>query len=209
MLPRGRRNQALEALSSRRCAARGTGESLCCVRSADAWIGALGGRLAVLDAQDAPAARRHPSLTHRPLPSGGASSTSGPCCACSSGADPLVHSGAIYADACHNSVRTAVTASHVANSEKPVTALIYLTHTRVMRESERTVHETATHGTGRERGVCRQLISNPTRYSRWYASHEHRMQLVGRLLRRESRAPSLLGGRVEPAVRHRASRTRG
>ena len=64
--------------------------------------------------------------------------------------------------------------------------MIYLTHTRLMRESERTVHETATRGTTPERGICRQLVSDPARYSQWYARHERRMRRAGMLLRRES-----------------------
>jgi hypothetical protein len=75
-----------------------------------------------------------------------------------------------------------------------------------MRESERTVHETATHGTGRERSVCGQLISDPARYSRWYARHEHRMQLVGRLLRRESQLVELRRACVKEL--HRAALVR-
>ena len=83
---------------------------------------------------------------------------------------------------------------------------MYLTHTRLMRESERTVHETAMHGTGRERRVCGQLVSDPAGYSRWYASHDHRMQLVGRLLRRESQLLELRRGCVEEL--HRAALVR-
>jgi hypothetical protein len=75
-----------------------------------------------------------------------------------------------------------------------------------MRESERTVYETATHGKAPERGICRQLVSDPARYSHWYARHEHCMRLVGRLLRRESQLLELRRVCVEQL--HRAALVR-
>ena len=84
--------------------------------------------------------------------------------------------------------------------------MTYLTHTRLMRESERIVHETATRGAAPERGICGQLVSDPGLYSEWYARHAHRMQRVGSLLRPESQLLDLRRACIEEL--HRAALVR-
>jgi len=84
--------------------------------------------------------------------------------------------------------------------------VIYLTHTRLMRESERTVHEAATRGTTSERRTCRQLVADRGRYTLWYARHDQRMLRVGRLLRQRSQLLDLRRACVEQV--HRAALVR-
>jgi hypothetical protein len=66
-----------------------------------------------------------------------------------------------------------------------------------MRESERTVHETAANSRAREQRVCDQLLSNETRYSLWHMRHDHRMTPVARLRRREDQLLELRRTSIE------------
>jgi len=63
--------------------------------------------------------------------------------------------------------------------------VVYLTHSRLMRESEKTVHERAVGGDDIPRRVCAQLLSDPPRYTLWHARHEHSMSKVAAARRRE------------------------
>jgi hypothetical protein len=69
--------------------------------------------------------------------------------------------------------------------------LIYLTQTRLMLESERTVHDRAIHGEEIPRRVCSQLLSDSFRYALWHARHENRMGAVAAAKRRESQILTL------------------
>jgi hypothetical protein len=75
--------------------------------------------------------------------------------------------------------------------------VIYLTHTRLMRESERTVHETASNSRARDQRVCDQLLANQPRYSLWHIRHDHRMTPVAKLRRREQQLLELRRTGVE------------
>jgi hypothetical protein len=75
--------------------------------------------------------------------------------------------------------------------------VIYLTHTRLMRESERTVHETAVDARAREQRVCDQLLSNQTRYSLWHMRYDQRMLPVAKLRRRNDQLLELRRTGVE------------
>jgi hypothetical protein len=56
--------------------------------------------------------------------------------------------------------------------------VIYLTHSRLMVESERTVSDSAAFGEELSRNVCAQLLAKPARYSLWHARHESGMGMV-------------------------------
>ena len=56
--------------------------------------------------------------------------------------------------------------------------MIYLTHSRLMVESERMVSDSATFGEALSRNVCMQLLAKPARYSLWHARHESGMGTV-------------------------------
>jgi hypothetical protein len=56
--------------------------------------------------------------------------------------------------------------------------LIYLTHKRLMLESENTVHERAVCSDEVPRRVCSQLLSDPGRYSLWHRRHDVSMIAV-------------------------------
>jgi hypothetical protein len=75
--------------------------------------------------------------------------------------------------------------------------VIYLTHTRLMRESEQTVKETASNARAREQRVCDQLLANDARYSLWHTRHDHRMLPVARLQRREQQLLELRRTSIE------------
>ena len=47
-----------------------------------------------------------------------------------------------------------------------------------MLESEHAITDNASHGPAIVRRVCRELLSEPTRYAMWHARHEHRMGAV-------------------------------
>jgi hypothetical protein len=66
-----------------------------------------------------------------------------------------------------------------------------------MRESERTVHETAANARAREQRVCDQLLSNQTRYSLWHMRYDHRMLPVAKLRRRNDQLLELRRTGVE------------
>jgi hypothetical protein len=75
--------------------------------------------------------------------------------------------------------------------------VIYLTHARLMRESERTVHETASDARAREQRVCDQLLANQPRYSLWHMRHDLRMTPVAQMRRREQQLLELRRTSVE------------
>jgi len=75
--------------------------------------------------------------------------------------------------------------------------LIYLTQNRLMRESERMVHEAASCGEPRVRSVCSQLLANQVRYFIWHSKHESRMEPIARLRRRELQLLELRRASVE------------
>jgi hypothetical protein len=57
-------------------------------------------------------------------------------------------------------------------------AVLYITSTRLMRESENAVREHAGSGDAVSQRVCSQLIANAPRYTEWHASHEVKMWKV-------------------------------
>lgn len=62
--------------------------------------------------------------------------------------------------------------------------VLYITSTRLMRESEHAVREHAGFGDDVSRRVCSQLIASEPRYTEWHVSHEIKMRNVaGRRLR--------------------------
>jgi len=75
--------------------------------------------------------------------------------------------------------------------------VIYLTHTRLVRESERTVHETAANSRARDQRVCGQLLSNESRYALWHMRYDHRMLPIAKLRRREQQLLELRRTSVE------------
>lgn len=54
-----------------------------------------------------------------------------------------------------------------------------------MLESEQAINEHASTGAPAIRRVCSQLLSEPTRYVRWHVRHEHRMEVVADMRRRQ------------------------
>jgi hypothetical protein len=56
--------------------------------------------------------------------------------------------------------------------------VLYITSTRLMRESENAVREHAGSGEDVWRRVCSQLIASQPRYAEWHASHEMKMWKV-------------------------------
>lgn len=84
--------------------------------------------------------------------------------------------------------------------------MIYLTHTRLMRESERIVHDTATDQAARERSVCDQLIASEPRYTLWHTRQEQRMTPIAKFGRREWQILELRRAGVEQL--HRAALVR-
>jgi hypothetical protein len=58
--------------------------------------------------------------------------------------------------------------------------VLYITSTRLMRESEDAVREHAGSGDDVWRRVCSQLIASRPRYAEWHASHEMKMGKVAR-----------------------------
>jgi hypothetical protein len=65
-------------------------------------------------------------------------------------------------------------------------AVIYLTHTRLMTESERTVRQLAANGDDAPRLVCAQLVAEPARYALWHARHDNGMTAVAARKLRDS-----------------------
>jgi hypothetical protein len=66
-----------------------------------------------------------------------------------------------------------------------------------MRESERTVRETASDARARDQRVCDQLLANDTRYSLWHMRHDHRMTPVAKMRRREKQLLELRRTSIE------------
>lgn len=69
--------------------------------------------------------------------------------------------------------------------------MLYLTHTRLMSESETSVLMRAEHGEGPDRRICAQLIASKPRYFTWIASHDKPMWSVARARQRESQIVAL------------------
>ena len=55
---------------------------------------------------------------------------------------------------------------------------IYLTQGRLMQESERAIEDCAREGEPAPQRVCKQLLAQPPRYSRWHDGLENRMNAV-------------------------------
>jgi hypothetical protein len=70
-------------------------------------------------------------------------------------------------------------------------AMIYLTHARLMLESERTVHDRAHSGEEIPKRVCSQLLSDNSRYSFWLTRHDTQMNAVANARRRERQIMTL------------------
>lgn len=56
--------------------------------------------------------------------------------------------------------------------------MLYITSSRLMRESEDAVREHAGSGDAVPRRVCSQILASQPRYSEWHASHETKMRTV-------------------------------
>jgi hypothetical protein len=84
--------------------------------------------------------------------------------------------------------------------------LIYLTQTRLMQESERTVLSRALSGDEIPRRVCSQLLADPSRYALWHSRHERRMSAVSEARLRERQILSLRS--VSAQQVHRAALVR-
>lgn len=69
--------------------------------------------------------------------------------------------------------------------------MIYLTHTRLMDESEHAVHDRADRGEEVSRRVCGQLIADAKRYALWLSRHDCGMRGVAQLRRREQQMLTL------------------
>ena len=81
--------------------------------------------------------------------------------------------------------------------------MIYLTHTRLMLESERAVLDRASVGDELPRRICRQLLANGARYTLWHARHGGHMSVVADDRRRQRQILSLRSLSVEQI--HRAA----
>jgi len=81
--------------------------------------------------------------------------------------------------------------------------VLYITHTRLMRESESSVHEHADSGTGHSQSVCQQLISKQQRYTRWVSGHDREMLAIAGAKQRERQLTSLRALAVQQI--HRAA----
>lgn len=84
--------------------------------------------------------------------------------------------------------------------------MIYLTHARLMNESEDTVREYANGDRGIPQRICDQLISNEQRYSLWFSRHDRRMVTVADRKQRERQIVTLRNVAVEQI--HRAALVR-
>jgi hypothetical protein len=69
--------------------------------------------------------------------------------------------------------------------------MIYLTHTRLMLESERIVLDRARSDEEIPKRVCGQLLADGARYGLWHARHETQMNQVASARRRERQVMSL------------------
>jgi len=75
--------------------------------------------------------------------------------------------------------------------------MLYITQTRLMRESEQTVLERANSGDEIPRRICTQLLDDPARYSQWHARHEIHMGGVARARRHERQVLKLRAIAIE------------
>lgn len=75
--------------------------------------------------------------------------------------------------------------------------MIYLTHTRLMDESERTVQERAIQEEAVSSRVCSQLLSDRGRYALWHSKHDRRMCTVADARRREQQLLALRAAALE------------
>ena len=84
--------------------------------------------------------------------------------------------------------------------------MLYITHTRLMSESESSVHEHANSGAGHSQGVCQQLVSKQPRYALWLSHHDRAMLAIASAKRRERQLTSLRALAIEQI--HRAALVR-
>ena len=75
--------------------------------------------------------------------------------------------------------------------------MIYLTHARLMSESEDTVREYANGDRGIPQRICDQLISSEQRYSLWFSRHDRRMGTVADRKQRDRQIITLRAVAVE------------
>jgi hypothetical protein len=75
--------------------------------------------------------------------------------------------------------------------------VLYITQTRLMRESEQTLHDRATSGDEVSRRVCAQLLADGSRYTHWHARHETHMSGVAAARRREHQVLQLRAIAIE------------
>ena len=75
--------------------------------------------------------------------------------------------------------------------------MIYLTHARLMSESEDTVREYANGDRGIPQRICDQLISSAQRYSLWFSRHDRRMGTVADRKQRDRQIITLRAVAVE------------
>jgi hypothetical protein len=76
-------------------------------------------------------------------------------------------------------------------------SVIYLTHTRLMVESEGTVRNRALSGEEVQKRLCSQLLADVPRYALWHSRHAHHMGPVAEARRREKQVLSLRAVSVE------------
>jgi hypothetical protein len=69
--------------------------------------------------------------------------------------------------------------------------MIYLTHARLMLESERTVHDRARSDEEIPKRICAQLLADGARYGLWHVRHETQMNVVAHARQRERQIMSL------------------
>ena len=79
--------------------------------------------------------------------------------------------------------------------------MLYLTSTRLIRESEHAVREHAGCGDEIPQRVCAQLLANQPRYSEWHALHERKMQSVADARLRDPQVLQLRGIAIEQVHR--------
>lgn len=79
--------------------------------------------------------------------------------------------------------------------------VLYITSTRLMRESEDAVREHASSGDEVPRRVCSQLLANEPRYGEWHALHEAKMRNVASPRRRDPQVQALRAVAVEQVHR--------
>lgn len=79
--------------------------------------------------------------------------------------------------------------------------VLYITSTRLMRESEDAVREHADSGEEIPRRVCSQLLANEPRYGEWHALHEAKMRNVASPRHRDPQVMALRTVAVEQVHR--------